>query len=337
MKASVATEATETRLARLEAYLGIRQAVAAYGPAADCGDGDAYLALWADDAVYAAGDLRLEGRAGLIEALASPFHLALIEAGSAHVSSLPYIVIEGARAVVTTENNLFKSVDGAFPAIRLSATRWEFEQDGGSWRLRRRENQLLQANTAARALLARHRQWDAPGDHHQERKGMTMSQEPEPTPLESRLRHLESYMAISQIIAGYGPAADSGDDELYLDVWAEDGEYETAFGVFRGRDGLRDALATDLHRGLIETGSGHISTLPYIVIDGDAASATTYHTLFKCIDGTFPCIRLSASRWEFACRHGQWELVKRTSELLQASEKARRLLARYKEAPSAPL
>jgi hypothetical protein len=48
------------------------------------------------------------------------------------------------------------------------------------------------------------------------------------------------------------------------------------------------------------SGSGHVSSMPHLVIDGNRAVATHHVTAYKQIDGKFPVIRLSASRRELA-------------------------------------
>ncbi|WP_165815953.1 nuclear transport factor 2 family protein [Kumtagia ephedrae] len=154
--------------------------------------------------------------------------------------------------------------------------------------------------------------------------------------LEERLDHAEDYIEIMQLICAYGPAADATHWELIKEIWAEDSVYEIGgLGVYEGHEGLKQAFYGEFHQGLMQSGSGHVSSMPHLVIDGDRAVATHHGTLYKQIDGKFPVIRLIASRWEFERRAQGWVVVRRTNELLQENPRAQALLARVKEGPAA--
>lgn len=153
--------------------------------------------------------------------------------------------------------------------------------------------------------------------------------------LEERLDYIEDYIEIMQLISAYGPAADATNFDLIKEIWTEDCTYEVSgFGVYSGHEGLRQAFYGEFHQGLMASGSGHLSTMPHLVIDGDRAVATHHATTYQQIGGQFPVIRLSASRWEFARTDKGWRVVKRTNELLKENPKARDLLARVTEGPA---
>lgn len=152
--------------------------------------------------------------------------------------------------------------------------------------------------------------------------------------LEERLQKIEDYIAIMQLISAYGPAADATHWELIKEIWAEDCVYEIGgLGIYAGHEGLRQAFYGEFHQGLMQSGSGHVSSMPHLVIDGDRATATHHGTLYKQIDGAFPVIRLIASRWELERREAGWVVTRRTNELLQENPAARALLARVMEGP----
>lgn len=153
--------------------------------------------------------------------------------------------------------------------------------------------------------------------------------------LEERLALVEDYIEIMQLINSYGPAADATHWDLLREIWAEDSVYEIGgLGVYEGHEGLKQAFYGEFHQGLMESGSGHVSSAPHLVIDGDRATGTHHGTLYKQIDGKFPVVRLIASRWEFERREGRWVVTRRTNEVLQENPRARELLARVKEGPA---
>lgn len=153
--------------------------------------------------------------------------------------------------------------------------------------------------------------------------------------LEERLQRIEDYIEIMQLVCSYGPAADATHWELIKEIWAEDCVYEIGgIGSFDGHEGLKQAFYGEFHQGLMESGSGHVSSMPHLVIDGDRATGTHHGTLYKQIDGAFPVIRLIASRWEFERRDQGWVVTRRTNEVLQENPRARDLLARVKEGPA---
>jgi SnoaL-like domain len=114
--------------------------------------------------------------------------------------------------------------------------------------------------------------------------------------LEGRIRPLEDQAAIYQLMAAYGPAADSGSTERATSLWAEDGIYDLHIRVMTGRGEIAQELEGDWHQGLIAHGSGHIVSMPYVVIDGDAAVATCHSRLYRREGDAFQVISCSANR-----------------------------------------
>ena len=153
---------------------------------------------------------------------------------------------------------------------------------------------------------------------------------------EDRLRRVEDMLAIQQLIASYGPAADSCNTELLERIWAKDAIYDVGgLGLYVDHAGLRTAYDGEFHQDIVAHGSSHASTMPYIVIDGDRASATHYGTLFTQRDGAFKLNRLIASRWILRrTADGAWEVESRTNRLLDGGDQAKDLLKRVEEGPS---
>jgi hypothetical protein len=91
------------------------------------------------------------------------------------------------------------------------------------------------------------------------------------------------------------------------------------------------------HLDLVGRGAAHISTLPFVVIEGDRAVATCHTMVAANGDDGFFIWRLSASRIELqrkASRQG-WEITYRQNYLLQDDPRGSQMLGRMMEGPSA--
>ena len=151
------TGSVEKRLRALEDRFEIYQIVCGYGPAVDGLNGEAVGALYAPDGVYAVGDIgRKEGREAVAATTTVPGHVAMVGQGCGHITTMPYVLIDGHRAVATCHTMLMVNGEQGFSVARLSASRSELSRkpDGG-WQTDFRQNWLLDGNPAGPALLAR--------------------------------------------------------------------------------------------------------------------------------------------------------------------------------------
>jgi hypothetical protein len=147
----------EERLQALEDRQAIYQLVCGYGYAVDGCNAEAVGALYAENGVYAVGDMApFVGRARVAQITRDAGHLGLVKAGCAHMSTLPFVVIDGDRATATCHTMVPMHSEDGFFIGRLSASRLELsrKQDGG-WQIERRENFLLNGDPAGPALLGR--------------------------------------------------------------------------------------------------------------------------------------------------------------------------------------
>ena len=154
---STAQLSIEDRLQALEDRQAIYQVVCGYGYAVDGLNAEAVGSCYVDDGVYAVGDIgRIEGRAAIEAITRDPGHLAYVGAGCAHISTLPYVLIEGERAVATCHTMVnMHGADGFFIG-RLSASRIELaRQSDGGWKIVHRQNFMLDGNPGASELLGR--------------------------------------------------------------------------------------------------------------------------------------------------------------------------------------
>lgn len=147
----------EQRLQELEDREAIRQAVCGYGYAMDGCNAPEVGSFYTEDGVYAVGDIgAFEGREAVEAITRRPTHLALVAAGCAHISTPPYIVLEGDEAIATCHTMVPSHGENGFFVGRLSASRIHLKrQADGGWRIQHRQNWLLDGNPAGPAMLAR--------------------------------------------------------------------------------------------------------------------------------------------------------------------------------------
>lgn len=147
----------EERLLELEDRQAIYQVVCGYGYSVDGCNAESVGDRYTENGVYAVGDMpSWVGREAVAGITASPGHLKLVGAGCAHMSTLPFVVIEGDRAVATCHTMVPMHGENGFFIGRLSASRIELVREGdGAWRITHRQNYMLDGKPEGPALLAR--------------------------------------------------------------------------------------------------------------------------------------------------------------------------------------
>jgi hypothetical protein len=146
--------------------------------------------------------------------------------------------------------------------------------------------------------------------------------------LQQRVQRLDDQAAIYQLIANYGPAADSGWSEMAAALWTDDGIYDAQVGAWQGREAIAGMISGPTHQGYIHEGCAHVLTMPYITVDGDAAVATCYGQLFRNDGENFRIWRVTATRWELVREADGWHIANRVNKLLDGDAEARALLRR---------
>lgn len=149
--------------------------------------------------------------------------------------------------------------------------------------------------------------------------------------LEQKLKSLQDYVDVCQIIARYGPQADTADSfqrgQMVGDLWTEDGVYELGNGwAGKGRDGIAGLLDNDVHRALVREGAAHIPSMPVVTVKGDRACAVNYTRVYKHENNAFNVWRVSVNIWELIRTSEGWKIHWRTNRLLNGSEEAREIL-----------
>lgn len=148
-------DALEARVRLLEDQVAIYQVMMGYGPAVDAGESRLAASRWTEDGEYDAQVGAWHSREAIAGMVEGPMHQEIIAGGSAHVTAMPYVVIDGDRAVATAYAQLCRAADGDFRVWRVTATRWELVRTVDGWRVERRVNRLLDGDAAARELLRR--------------------------------------------------------------------------------------------------------------------------------------------------------------------------------------
>ena len=151
------TKSIEERLLAVEDRQAIYQVICGYGYAVDGLNAEAVGSCYVDDGVYAVGDIgKMEGRERIEAITRDPGHLGYVGAGCAHISTLPYVVIDGDRAVATCHTMVNMHRENGFFIGRLSASRIDLaRQPDGSWKITYRQNYMLNGDPAGSQLLGR--------------------------------------------------------------------------------------------------------------------------------------------------------------------------------------
>lgn len=146
--------------------------------------------------------------------------------------------------------------------------------------------------------------------------------------LAARLALLEDREAIRDLIAHYGPLADSGEAAALARLWREDGAYEVVgFATARGRAEIAALIDGPVHRALMADGCAHVLGPVAVEVEGDSAWARGHSVVFRHGDAGFEVHRVSANRWRLARTQAGWRVVHRANALLDGAETARALLA----------
>lgn len=142
------------------------------------------------------------------------------------------------------------------------------------------------------------------------------------------MRALEDREAIRNLIASYGPLADSGDAAGVAGLWVEDGVYAVGgMGEARGRDAIAALIDGPIHRDLMAAGCAHVLGSVVIHLEGDRATAAGHSLVFRCAGDGFEVYRVSANRWQLIRTEDGWRVQRRDNLLLDGAEAARTLLS----------
>lgn len=153
--------------------------------------------------------------------------------------------------------------------------------------------------------------------------------------VEDRLQALEDRQAIYQIVCGYGYSVDGCNADAVGDAYVEDGVYAVAdMPSWIGREAIAAITSSESHLKLVRAGCAHMSSLPYVVIEGDHAVATCHTMVPMHGENGFFIGRLSASRIDLARQtDGGWQIFHRQNYMLDGNPEGPAMLGRLKEGP----
>jgi hypothetical protein len=144
--------------------------------------------------------------------------------------------------------------------------------------------------------------------------------------LEARVRELEDRLEIFQLMARYGPCADSGSGDIVETLFTEDGVYDSGIQSFDGAAAIGEMIESlPLHRALMDGGCAHMITMPVVKVDGDRAIAFCHGQLLRHQGDSFEVWRTSATRWELERSPQGWKIARRVNRLLDGDVSAQKL------------
>jgi hypothetical protein len=159
--------------------------------------------------------------------------------------------------------------------------------------------------------------------------------------LEDRVRAIEDWLEIYNLIAGHPPSADTGADYYAEAVYAEDGVFDRGANLSgaTGNKAIAAMLKSDGHQAAIAGGLAHFTGLPHISLNGDEAVVTSYlqiltpkkagETVEVPNHGTsrgYHIHRVVISRWELRRTSAGWKINRRAIRLVDGSEPSREIL-----------
>ena len=156
--------------------------------------------------------------------------------------------------------------------------------------------------------------------------------------VEDRLRAMEDWLEIYNLVAAHPPGADTGSDDWVSECWVDDGVMDLGY-VEKGREAIAAVVKRPEHKAAIKNGICHFAGLPHIQLKGDTAIVTSYlQILVPQTEGEpisvpnhgsgkgFRAYRVGANRWDLVRTKEGWKIKHRVSRPLDGSEAGPKLL-----------
>ena len=132
-------------------------------------------------------------------------------------------------------------------------------------------------------------------------------------PLEQRLANVEGELAIRRLIFDYSAYLDKADWVSYVELFAEDGEWENDEGHFKGRAAINQMLLDTVGPGAkLDLRGFHFNTNERIQVDGDRATAISRYMFVMRGGDERPRFSLAGMYHDEFVRVGDtWKIAKR--------------------------
>ncbi len=144
--------------------------------------------------------------------------------------------------------------------------------------------------------------------------------------LEEQLHDLTDQIAITQLIASYGPLVDAGSPDEVAALWSEDGSYHVEGWSMRSRADVHSMVASDAHQNLIAGGAAHFLGPAQVNVQGDDAYAVCESLLVRRREERWVVVRAGANHFTLRRIDGRWRITRRVSRALDGNLEARALL-----------
>ncbi len=155
--------------------------------------------------------------------------------------------------------------------------------------------------------------------------------------LAARVQALADQVEITQLVAQYGPAVDSGSGDAAAALWTDEGTFDAVPHLrMKGRDDIAAMVHGDGHQSLIRNGCGRVLTVPHVVVDGDQATGRSYalNIRWDADAGRFWVARVSANTWRWVRTTQGWRIAERINANLDGTAEHREMLAPAARTPA---
>lgn len=156
---------------------------------------------------------------------------------------------------------------------------------------------------------------------------MTTDTDDRITKIEQRLQYVEDQLAITQLLASYGPLVDAGRADEAAALWTEDGSYHVERLAMRTPAHIAAMVRSEEHQSYLTGGSVHFLGPAWVQVEGDEATAVCESLMVLHRDGEYRINRGTASHFRLRRTAEGWRISHRESALLDGSPRARALLA----------
>ena len=153
------------RLQQVQDELAIHRLIVRYGFAVDCGDAEAAMSCFTQDAVYQVASVNsglndeketpliMKGRQEIGDMVLGDLHQSLLP-NCAHTMGPVLIEINGEQAEASGYSRIYLRQGDKNNLFRLGINHWQFEKVDGNWLISKRESEVLGTEAAQSVLTS---------------------------------------------------------------------------------------------------------------------------------------------------------------------------------------